>query len=337
MNKTTNIYRYIILFGIPLFIMGLMTLLVKSSIFRDNPNMLSLGVTFDLLLVLPILYFFIVRKTNIPRTTVVPVLILGIVVATAIIPSENQFYLNLVKRWGVPIVELTVLSFALCNLRKSIQKFQNNRKNAYDFYSTLKTTCYDIFPKGIVMLIVTEIAVFYYGFIYWRKRTLQQNEFSYHKDSGTITLLIAVIFIIAIETIVFHIVLAKWSVTAAWILTILSTYTAIQILGFLKSMQKRPISIEQNKLFLRYGFMNESTINMAEIDSIELASKIIEIKDETRSLSILGELESHNIIIRLNKENTMNGLYGLKRKFKVLVLYVDDKVEFVKQIKNALQ
>lgn len=317
--------------------MGLMALLVKSTIFQANPEMLSLGVTFDLILLVPILYFSLVRKTNIPKTTVVPILILGIVVATAIIPSENQYYLNLFKRWGVPIVELTVLSFALYNLRKSIQKFKKNRKNAYDFYSTLKTTCYDIFPKGIVMLVVTEIAVFYYGFIYWRKRTLKQNEFSYHKDSGTIVLLIAVIFIIAIETMVFHIVLAKWSVTAAWILTILSTYTGIQILGFLKSMVKRPISIEQNKLFLRYGFMNESTINIAEIDSIELSSKIIELKDKTRSLSILGESESHNVIIRLNQENTMHGLYGLKRKYKVLVLYVDDKVEFVKQIKNALQ
>ena len=43
-------------------------------------------------------------------------------------------------------------------------------------------------------------------------------------------------------------------------------------------------------------------------------SKDIEFNKETRKLSPLGELESHNIIIRLNKENTLIGLYGMKGK-----------------------
>jgi len=337
MYKSTNIQKHLILFGLPLVIIGLMIILVKSSIFRANSEILALGITFDLLIVVPILYLLIVKNTNIPKTTAIPVLMLGIVIATFIIPSENQYYLNLFKTWGLPLIELTILSFALYNIQKVVKQFKKNRRQTFDFYSNLKTTCFEIFPKAIVMFIVTEIAVFYYGFVYWRKRSLNENEFSYHKNSGTIALLISVIFLIAIETMVFHIVLTKWSDVAAWVLTILSIYTAIQLLGFLKSILKRPISIDRNKLFLRYGFMNESTINITEIESIEISSKSIEANEQTRSLSILGELESHNVIIHLNKENTMEGLYGLKRKYKVLALYVDDKVEFVERVKNALQ
>jgi hypothetical protein len=103
-----------------------------------------------------------------------------------------------------------------------------------------------------------------------KKRELKENEFSYHKDSGTITLLIAIIFIVAIETLVLHILLTKWSSLVAWILTFLSIYSGIQIFGFLKSMFKRPISIENNKLFLRYGIMNETTIDLKNIDNIEI-------------------------------------------------------------------
>lgn len=314
-----------------------MVFLSKSTIFNANPSILSTGITFDLLLTVPLVYFLLIRKTSIPKTTVVPILIIGIVICTLILPTENQYYLNLFKTWILPIVELSILSFVIFNIRKGIKRYKQNKTESFDFFTTLKSTCYEILPKGLVIPVVTEIAVFYYGFIYWKKRKLRENEFTYHKDSGTVTLLIAIIFIVAIETVTIHILLAKWNVIVAWILTCLSIYSGIQIFGFGKSMIKRPISIENNKLFLRYGIMNQTTIDLENIDSIEISSKDIELNKETRKLSFLGELESHNLVIRLKEENTLNGLYGIKRKYKNLALHVDKKNELKERINNALQ
>jgi len=314
-----------------------MIFIAKSQLFINNSNNLATEITFDLLLTVPFIYFLLIRKTNIPKTTVVPFLILGIVISSIILPSENQYYLNLFKTWVLPIVEISILSFVIYNVRKGIKHYNLNKTESFDFYTTLKNTCYEILPKGFVIPVVTEIAVFYYGFIYWKKRDLKENEFSYHKESGTIALMIVIIFLVAIETAVIRILLAKWSNTAAWILTFLSIYTGIQIFGFLKSMFKRPISIENNKLFLRYGVMNEATINIEDIESIEVSSKDVELNKETRNLSFLGELESHNLIIRLKKENTLIGLYGMKRKFKNLTFHVDDKIKFKDLVINALQ
>lgn len=325
------------IFGIPLLIIGLLVFITKSNIFSTNPTTLSIGVTFDLLLTVPLVYFLLIRKTNIPKTTVVPFLIVGIIICSLILPTENQYYLNLFKTWVLPIVELSILSFVIFKVRKGIKRYKLNKTESFDFFTTLKSTCYEILPKSVVIPVVTEIAVFFYGFVHWKKRKLKDNEFSYHKDSGTVTLLIAIIFIVAIETITFHILLSKWNTTVAWILTFLSIYSGIQIFGFVKSMFKRPISIENNKLFLRYGIMNETTIDLTNIDSIEISSKDIELNTETRKLSFLGELESHNVVIRLKKENTLIGLYGIKRTYRNLALHVDNKIEFKNQINNALQ
>ena len=101
-------------------------------------------------------------------------------------------------------------------------------------------------------------------------------------------------------------------------------------------MYKRPISIENNKLYLRYGIMTETTIKISDIDFIEQSSKDIELNDETRKLSFLGELENHNIVIHLKTENTLIGLYGIKKKFKKLALHVDDKVGFINQVNKVL-
>ncbi|MDD7887063.1 hypothetical protein [Flavivirga sp. 57AJ16] len=336
MKKIINLQSKKIVFGLPLLIIGLMVFIVKSPMFQLNPDKLAIGVTFDLLLTAPFIYFLLIRKTNIPKTTMIPFIIFGMVICSVILPSENQHYLNLFKIWILPIIELSVLSFVIYNVRKGIKRYKEKKTYVSDFFSTLKNTCYDILPKPVVIPFVTEIAVFYYGFIYWKKRELNENEFSYHKNSGTIALLIAIILIVAIETVVLHIVLAKWSLIAAWILTCLSIYSGIQIFGFLKSMIKRPIAIEHNTLYLRYGIMNESTMDLKNIDSIEISSKDIKNNKEIRKLSFLGELENHNVIITLKTEHTLIGLYGVKRKFKVLALHVDDKIEFKNRINKAL-
>ncbi|MEM7486141.1 MAG: hypothetical protein AAF348_13120 [Bacteroidota bacterium] len=334
MNRIT-FFKTSTVFAVPLLIVGAMVLIVKSIGFQQNPDTLALAITFDLLITAPFVYFLLVRKTRIPTTTVVPFLIFVTVVCSIILPQENQFYLRLFKTWVLPVIEMSILSFVLYKLYGAIKRYNAEKQHSFDFYSTLKKVCAEILPKAAVTPVVMEISVFYYGFLYWKKRDFKENEFSYHKNSGTITLLVAILFIVAIETFVFHILIAKWSVLVAWILTFLSIYSGIQIFGFLKSMLKIPISIEGDKLYLRYGIMSESVVDLSDVDAIELSSASIELDSETKKLSFLGELEPHNIVIRLKKENVLTGLYGIKKRYKNLVLFVDDAVTFKNSIEIA--
>jgi hypothetical protein len=239
-NKTNvmhTVFRYskkLVIFGVPMLIIAAMILMSKSAIFRIHPNKLAFAITGDLLLTAPLIYFLLIRKTKIPNTTVVPFVILGVVVSSLILPLENQYYLNLFKVWILPIIEISVISFIFYKVRKAIQINKLKKNISTDFFTSLKHVCNEIFPKPLVIPFVTEVSVFYYGFIYWKKRHLNKNEFSYHKDSGTITLLIAILLIVGIEIFVIHQILLKWSELAAWILTILSIYSGIQIFGFIK-------------------------------------------------------------------------------------------------------
>ncbi|SFT41552.1 hypothetical protein SAMN05216474_0436 [Lishizhenia tianjinensis] len=337
MHSTIKLQKKLLIFGLPLLIIGFSVFLAQSHIFQSHADSLAMGITFDLLIVGPILYFLFIRKTSIPNTTVVPIFILGIVVCSLIIPVENQHYLNLFKSWVLPVVEIFVLTFFIYKTRKAVKSFQHKKHESIDFYDALKLTCSEILPRRVVNPVVTEIAVLFYGFIYWRKRKLKENEFTYHKDNGAVTLYFALLFIVALETITLHVLLSKWSTTAAWILTLLSVYSGIQIFGFVKAMFKRPIYLKNNTLYLRYGIMKETTLNLANIESIEVSSKDIEIGDEAQKLSLLGELESHNLILKLKEPETMFGLYGTQRKYKTLALHVDQKEEFVQLIHKALE
>ncbi len=332
MNKALNINRQVILFGIPFFMIFAMLLLAKSSAFVANPDTLSIGITIDLLLTIPLVYFLLIRKTKIPKTTVVPVMVIGLFIGSNILPLENQYYLNIFKIWALPVIELSVLGLITYKFRAVINEYTSKKEATLDFYTALKEASRSIFPSKIAILFSTEIAVIYYGFVLWRKRKLAACEFTYHKGSSAISLLAVLIFIVAIETFVFHILLERWSTTAAWILTGLSIYTAIQVFAIIKSIVKRPISVEESSLKLRYGILNETSINYIDIESIESYTASINEEDNIKKLSSLGELESHNILIILKKDYTLHGLYGTKKQYRKIAFYVDEKDTFITQV-----
>ena len=319
--------KNLIIFGIPLSLLGVLILLMASPALSPNGT-LGPAITVDLLLVVPFIYFLLIRKTSIPNTTVIPVMIIGLVLGSYFLPVEDQNYLNLFKTWVLPVVEISVLVYVISKVRTAIRKYRSLKGGSPDFFSVVKSTCAEILPSKLVWPMATEIAVIYYGFIRWKRRPLAENEFSYHRKSSTPVLMIAFIMIIGIETVVLHNLLSKWSVLAAWILTGLSTYTALQVLGFARSLSQRPLAIGEDHLTLRFGILNEAEIPLCEIESIEQSTKELEKDELTGSLSPLGAMEGHNIILRFRRVQTLNGLYGAKKRVKVLSLHLDEPSQF---------
>lgn len=336
MNRILIQNRNVVSFGIPLVLFGALIYIMKSSFLPGN-DILNFAISVDLLVTVPLVYFLLVRKTTIPKTTVIPVIVVGLLLGTHFLLQDGQTYLNLFKTWALPVIEISILTFIVFKVRRAIKKYKRFQGLTPDFFTALKNICYEILPKKLVIPFATEVAVIYYGFINWKNRTINKNEFTYHKKSGTPALIGAIIFLIGIETFVFHLLLSKWSLTAAWIFSGISIYTAIQMFGFARSLSNRPISINEKYLSLRYGILTEVDITLSDIESIELSKKPIEQGGLTKKLSPFGELESHNVIITLKEENTLTGIYGIKKKFKAIGLHIDEPTEFKEKINNALQ
>ncbi|WP_298418347.1 hypothetical protein [uncultured Kordia sp.] len=334
MTNTTLFNRNLVRFGIPIALLATLILFVKSAYFLADSDILSLGVTLDLLLTIPFVYFLLIRKTNIPKTTIVPMMVLGLLVGMYILPEGNQLYLQLFKTWFLPIIELSIATFIILKVRKAILIHKKQKDRSVDFFTALKKTCAEILPKPLVIPFVTEISVFYYGFFYWKRRKLAKNEFSYHKESGSVALFFVLILLIGIEITPIHHLLAKWSTIAAWILTILSIYSGFQVFGYAKSLMKRPIEITKDTLILHYGIMHEAEIPLSEIKEIKLFKKSFTKEDNILHFALLGELESHNILIETHTKQILHGLFGIKKPFTKLALHVDKDRAFKTAVDN---
>jgi len=315
---------------------GLLIMVMQNSITIENQSALVPAISIDLVLSLPLIYLLLIRKTKIPKITVVPIMVLGMTLGLLLLPEEQQYFLLDFKTWVFPFVELGFIIFILWKVRRAIKVLRVEQRGQVDFYDALKSTCQQLLPGFAVMPVLNEIAVFYYGFFSWRKRKLTEGEYSYHRESGTVTLMLAILLIIGIETFVLHRLLLKWSEVIAWILSALSIYSGFQIFGFLKSMLRRPYQIRPEGLKLNYGIMNETFIPFSAIKDVEASTKELDFKQSIRRLSFLGSLESHNVIIYLKEEAVITGLYGKTNSFNILALHVDRKQEFVENLRGKI-
>ena len=123
-----------------------------------------------------------------------------------------------------------------------------------------------------------------------------------------------------------------WSITIAWVITCLSLYTFIQITAIFRSLKKLPLVLDENYLHLQFGIYSETSIQIHMIESIELISGKIKSEDNFEHLSPFYDFVKPNILIKLKEENTLTKIYGFKKKYKALVLYVDDETSFIDQI-----
>ncbi len=327
MNSIANLNRNWLILALPILLLTGLWLLICSKLYLQHEYM-PLAVTVDLIITVPILYFLLVRKTSIPNITVLPVMVLGLALGTLILPEEDQLYLSLFKSWGLPFIEIAVLALVMVNVRRAVLRYQDLKTPGIDFFTAVKSTTSDLFPSALAPVVATEIAVIYYTFMKWRHTPLNEFEFSYHKTSSSRVLFTLILFLLVVETLIFHLLLTQWSLVAAWVVTGISIYAFLQILAFSKSISHRPIAIEDEQLHLRYGIMQEVTVDIKDITGIDRWSTGLSQKTESIKLSLLGHLESQNILLRLGQEYQLNGLYGNTRKFKAIALHVDQPEKF---------
>jgi hypothetical protein len=321
-----------LIFGVPLLMILGITYLTFIPFFASQN--LSYAITLDLILTVPIVYFLLIRKTEIPKGTAVTFLILGVVIASYIIPKEHQTIISFAKQFLIPVIELSIFTLVVFKIRKMYKSFQGAKENAPDFMETLRIAVAEILPKKVVEPFVMEIAMIYYCFFTWTKPIFPNNAFTYHKRSDLALIFGVFIGLILVETFAFHILVERWSPVVAWIGTSLSLYSMIQIIGIIKSASRRPIILKNEKVILRFGMMSETEVTYDDIERVELSQRTISNNPLAKKLGT--ELTSHNVVIYLKKENTLHGLFGIKNNFNILSLFVDDQKRFKEEIDQRI-
>ena len=321
-------------FSVPLLLLLFLVMLPRTIAFQHSPAELSVGILLDLLITIPLIFYFLIRKTEIPTFTIIYPFLIGMVLAGIIIPIEHQFLLSRIKGIALPLVEIGIISLLLYKVKSLNASLKKTKED--DFYDKLLIACQEVFPNRMAKIVATEIAVIYYLFVSTKRKDITELEFTYFKKSGIKSVIGVFLFLISIETFVLHIVVARWNSTIAWVLSLIGVYTMIQIVAVLRSMNKRLITInyETQSLHLRYGFGCQTFIPFQSIERIEKSRKSITNDKGHVCLSLFDMVDSNNVIIYLKEENTLQKIYGIEKRYTAISLFVDEKDLFVESIEQ---
>ncbi len=332
MEKKMNLKFSTLIFVVPLAVFSLAFFLVFGNCLSGNPD-LVMAMALDLMITAPLLYFLLIRKTSIPNFTAVSIFIIGTLIVSFVLPKESVPELNYIENILLPLMEISVFSYLIFRGYKMRKEFLVEKGN--DALSIIKKVTEKSLGVNIYSkLFTTEIAFTYYGLLNWKKVIPKENEFTYHIKSGLSTIFGVLIFVLLIESVAMHFLLAQWNEIVAWILTIGSIYAIFQITAHVKACSRRLISVGENKLKLKYGLFGDVDIDYDNINKIELSRQTPKEKDGLIKLALVDGLEVHNIILYLNENITISGAYGMKKRGSVLLIHVDDKERFFEEIEN---
>ncbi|CAL2082732.1 hypothetical protein [Tenacibaculum sp. 190524A02b] len=329
MSIITNITRYKLAYTVTSVTFLLLVLLAFSNYAKNHP-ILYTGLIYDLLITVPILFYFL-SKRKASRLILGIIVAVGMVTASMIIPNTEKEHLNMIRYIVLPMVEIVTLISILYYTIKTIKETKKlNKTKSIDHLQLFEFSAVKALKKEFAGKIFGgELAMLYYALFTWKSKKLANNEFSYHKLSGSIGLVGAIILVLVVETFVVHVWLVKWSLVVTWILTGLSAYSILMLLGHAKAIIKRPHLLNQNTLVLKQGLIGTCSIPLDNLKNIIFTSNLSE-KETANAyyLTPLGEMESFNTVVYLQKPQEVNFMYGFKRSYTILLLSIDNKKAF---------
>lgn len=316
---------------LPVALICLLAWFSFSRIVAAHTMPFSAGITFDLIFTVPLLHFLLARGSSYLKYSLSLFFTAGLLVASTIIPAAGQFWLHQVKLWIVPAIEISVISVLVIKTRQAAARHRQAESAGQDFYSTLKAVSRELLPKRLAAIVTAELGAFYYGFCCRRKPVDTDTQFSYHKKTSTLLFIGIFIFMILLETTVFHLLVARLSVKAAWVLTSLSLYAALQAFGIARSVCMRPVEINGDRLIIPYGILADTAISLHDVLSIEIVQPGAR-PENAMCISPFKKMEEPDVLLKLGRTYTINGIYGSEKAFEALLIRVDEQEKFISAV-----
>lgn len=288
------------------FVAGSLTILAacfavaRTGAVAQAPHLVYFGITFDVCISIPLLYyFFVVRGGHASPVTLVPLFIVCLFVARAVVPAPHREFLQQLWLLQFPVVVAAVVVLAVRMRRGEMRE------------------------SHVARLVVNEVESLYLGVFGWRiadppRRGVAMTTF--HQRVGWGSVVAGIVLIIAVESVAVHLFVQQWSVTAAWIITGLDIWGAIWLIGDYQAFRIRPLVVTEDAIELRFGFRWSATIARSNVAGVD------EFSPSRRSSSYLrlSILEEPEYILLLREPVRVTGLAGITRTVTSIGLRVDD-------------
>jgi len=291
-------------------LLAIESVVLASRAYALHPLPVRSAVIFDLCVMPALAWWLLVVRPGLARPrTIARVAALGIAISALLFGRE-------VRLLAAPI-ELGVLYLAFTSVRKALR----TRADADPAASLRKGLAEAIGDNPAARALAYEFTVFWYALFSWGRKSAAG--FTAYKRAGWTAIYVAFAIGSLGEGAAMHFLLRRLGPLASFAGILLHVYALLWLLGDLRALAIRPISIDGGVMHLRIGLRWEAEIPLRLIESVE-RSGAIELRLIGADGLRLGVLGSPNLRLLLKEPVELHGIFGIRRTSNQLLLQVDD-------------
>ncbi len=139
------------------------------------------------------------------------------------------------------------------------------------------------------------------------------------------------------EVAAVHLLLSRWSVTAAWVATVAGLASLTWIMRDYRSVRGTPHRVLADQVEIRRGLLWRADIPMEKIRAVRVPTSS-ERSDASGAVDLLLWLPAAPwVLLEMDAPITVRGLAGIKRQVRRLGVSVDDPPGFAAAVTEALK
>ncbi len=307
---------------VPLIWLGacLVGLVVIPRLSGGDQTIVGSALAIDLVVVAPLLaYVLLVRAHRAKPIVLAPLLLVGFVLASTVIvprPAGTLAVLEVV----VLGVEIGVVVALLVMARRALA---GSVAPGGDLFDRVRAGAESLVGRGRASgVFATEASIIAATLGFGRARSEDtEHVWTMHRSAGYLPLLVTMLAMLPIETLVVHLVVSLVSHTAAWVLTALSLYTGVWLVGDYRAWRNRRTELSGGELRLRVGVRAEARVPLSQIESVECGRYPLDRESSFVRAIVWGDA---NIRLRTQSPVRLTRMYGMSAETRELEFRVDE-------------
>lgn len=293
----------------------------------------NFAVPFDLMVCVPLVFYLLfVRKRGITPIAVLPVIYAGGVVSAFVAvpgaPSALPVLLG-----AAFAVDIAVLVCEVPRLARAFRAGYREARETDAYPAEWFARAFEaVIPnRAAARVAATELAMWYHLVLPRHRAAVApkgRESFSHHKKSGFLALVGVVIVLGVIEIVVVHLLVSRFSVVAAAVLTAASIYGLAWLGSFARSVVACPILVGEGRLTATWGFLPGIDLPAASIERVAFADPGFE-KSDVLDLATMG---AKPCWVVLREPVEVCGMTGRARRIRAVKLSPDEADAFARSV-----
>ena len=179
-------------------------------------------------------------------------------------------------------------------------------------------------PRRVAAVLAMEVAIVCHALAGWRRPVASPTRFTVHVEKGWSLYAGVFVALSVVEAVGLHLAIAPSAPAVAWVLTALSMYGALWLIGDALALRHGGVRISDEGIRVDVGVRWRADLRWRDLERVERVDARPAKADGTVDASIIEP----TVALHLSAPTLIRGPFGIRREARRLYLTVDDAARF---------